>query len=184
MGGNSYSFELMRQRLILLALVLLMALGVSAHTQRALFSATLLLPAPPTAFAAFTPPPPPVADEGSGVLPRQSRSLGSSFVRPVADPPAKPASYELPAALDPEEVAVLQFAPLPVIGAFGDLNPDMIALLTPGDAPPEQVAQNSTPISAVPEISTWAMLLIGFFAVGGSQRALQRRARFAMVTIR
>jgi len=51
------------------------------------------------------------------------------------------------------------------------LNPDLIILPNPNTPPPIELAQNNTPISAVPEPSSWFMLLLGFFVVGAVTRA-------------
>jgi len=170
MGDKSYFLELQRQRLIIVLLVVLMALCFGARNQRALFSSAIVSPPVPSAFVAFAQPPAPLAfvRHHLALLPRHSQSLGSDFVRP----PAAPAPLALPIQLDdPADVAMLQFAPLPVVGAFGDLNPDLIILPNPNTPPPIELAQNNTPISAVPEPSSWFMLLLGFFVVGAVTRA-------------
>ncbi len=170
MGSKSYFFELQRQRLIIVLLIVLMALCFGARNQRALFSSAIVGPPMPSAFVAFVQPPAPLTfvRHHLTLLPRHSQSLGSNFARP----PAAPAPLALPVQLDaPEDVAMLQFAPLPVVGAFGDLNPDLIILPSPNTPPPIELALNNVPLSAIPEPPSWFMLLLGFFAVGAAMRA-------------
>lgn len=187
--GNLYLIERSRQRLILGALIAVVALGAFApRNQREMFSAAgRELPAP-TAFAAFAEPEVvlPVAEDPrrrSRIfrLPRLALQRPKAAVLPLATPGEK--APVLLAALDPAITGFVATDENPPIPGSTDVpgvvtEDDGVLVFDPipvvgvvGDITEEE----TPPAPGVPEPTTWLMLIFGFAIVGAAMRRSQAR---------
>jgi hypothetical protein len=183
MSGNFYLTERKHQR-IAVGLFFLMLGGTSFgfQNQRELFDAPAAMPAAPAALTAFVPPSIDDASETSRVLnvPRgfpgipQRRRL--SPARDVVQPAT---SQNLPifqADLPSDEAPAAPTDPMIENAGGTDIpgivtNEDQLALAsTPQGIIGQEEQVEEIPPGAVPEPSTWFMLIIGFMVIGSALR--------------